>query len=287
MMSLESTYLTNTPAQSVHAALSFLHQASELPYNYAYAPPNGTPWENYEAVQQEISISDARYQSHAPSIDIEGYVLKDAPTSIRDFSNHDAIVARYYAEAAELACAATGATQAYVFDHLVRKRDASRELDFGRTTKGAAVSANGRVHNDYTEQSGRKRLSLVFERLGQTPPHARYAIVNIWRSIKAPVLDTPLAVCDARSVNSTDLITAEVRYPQRTGEIYLVRHSSNQRWAYFSTMDRHEALIFKQYDSQMHGVARFTPHAAFIHPHAPADAIPRESIEARCLVVFE
>ncbi|WP_307867214.1 CmcJ/NvfI family oxidoreductase [Variovorax sp. E3] len=115
----------------------------------------------------------------------------------------------------------------------------------------------------------------------------RYCIVNIWRSIKGPVLDTPLAVCDARSVMARDLVNAEVRYPRRTGEIYLATHSPSHRWSYFSAMDRHEALVFKQYDSQLSGVSRYTPHAAFDHPDAPADAPLRESIEARCLVVFE
>lgn len=287
MESTKSVQITVAQTPSINAALNFLHRASELPYNYAYTPPADTPWENYEVMPQEVLITDTRHQLDAPSLDIEGFALCDAPTSMQDFANRDEIIAHYYAEAAELACAATGATTAYVFDHLIRKRDASRELDFGRNTRGAPVSANGRVHNDYTEQSGRRRLHLVFEQLGRAVPESRYAIVNIWRSIKAPVLDTPLAVCDARSVDGADLVTAEVRYPQRTGEIYLVKHSPRQRWAYFSAMDRHEALVFKQYDSQINVPARFTPHAAFQHPHAPADAIPRESIEARCLVVFE
>ena len=51
-------------------------------------------------------------------------------------------------------------------------------------------------------------------------------------------------------------------------------------------MERHEVLIFKQYDSRAEG-PRFVPHAAFDHPHTPPDAPLRESIEARCLVVFE
>jgi hypothetical protein len=51
-------------------------------------------------------------------------------------------------------------------------------------------------------------------------------------------------------------------------------------------MDRHEALIFKQYDSQVSGTARYTPHAAFDLPDTPSDAPLRESIEIRCLVIY-
>jgi len=41
---------------------------------------------------------------------------------------------------------------------------------------------------------------------------------DIWRSIAGPVLDTPLAVCDARSVAAGDLVVSEIRYPTRSGE---------------------------------------------------------------------
>jgi hypothetical protein len=170
----------------------------------------------------------------------------------------------------------------------VRKRSADRsQLGFGRSGKGVPASANGRVHNDYTEESGRRRLGLVFNALSEAIPDERYAIVNVWRPIKVPVLDTPLAICDARSVDTMDLVSAEVRYPQRIGEIYLLKHGTRQRWSYFSAMDRHEALVFKQFDSQISGVARYTPHAAFDHPAAPPDYPLRESIEARCLVIFD
>ncbi|WP_367162277.1 hypothetical protein [Methylibium sp.] len=52
-------------------------------------------------------------------------------------------------------------------------------------------------------------------------------------------------------------------------------------------MDRGEALVFKQFDSDPEVAARFTPHAAFDLPDAPPDAPLRESIEVRCLVTFE
>jgi hypothetical protein len=50
---------------------------------------------------------------------------------------------------------------------------------------------------------------------------------------------------------------------------------------------RRSALAGKQYDSQVSGVARYTPHAAFDLPDIPADAPLRESIEVRCLVVMD
>ena len=72
----------------------------------------------------------------------------------------------------------------------------------------------------------------------------------------------------------------------RSGELYLVQASSRHRRAYFSEIDRDEALVFKQYDSQVNGVARFTPHSAFDLPDIPPDAPLRQSIEIRCLVTY-
>ncbi|WP_428424670.1 CmcJ/NvfI family oxidoreductase [Methylibium sp.] len=271
---------------SVVAALSYLTPTIERPHSYACEPPPGTPWENgtYEALQ--ATIADARYAPESPRIDREGFELQDAPTAVTDFLDARMVESVYYPEACELALAVTGATRAFVFDHLVRKREHDRiALTFGRRGADGRAAANGRIHNDYTEASGSKRLGMV---LGdrEAASVGRYAIVNVWRSIKGPVFDTPLAVCDARSVMVSDLVVSEVRYPRRTGEIYALPHSPGHRWSYFSRMDRHEALVFKQYDSQVSGVARFTPHAAFDLPDIPPDAPLRESIELRCLVIY-
>lgn len=155
------------------------------------------------------------------------------------------------------------------------------------------------IPNPWDPGSARLLAALGFEALTSTsagfafsrglPDYGvgRDLILTHVADLAGPVLDTPLALCDARSVNVADLVAAEIRYPTRTGELYLATHNPRHRWWYASAIDRHEALVFKQYDSQASGVARFTPHAAFVHPEAPAGTPPRESIEIRCLVVYD
>ncbi|MCH8099418.1 MAG: methyltransferase, partial [Proteobacteria bacterium] len=63
-------------------------------------------------------------------------------------------------------------------------------------------------------------------------------------------------------------------------------HHPEQRWYYFPEMQMDEALLFKTFDSETDGRARFTVHSSFADPSAPADAPPRESIETRCLLFF-
>ncbi|MNC93041.1 hypothetical protein D3C83_95820 [compost metagenome] len=51
-------------------------------------------------------------------------------------------------------------------------------------------------------------------------------------------------------------------------------------------MRREEALVFKVFDSEKDGRARFTAHTSFNDPSTPPDAPPRQSIEARALAFF-
>ncbi len=271
----------------VTAGLGYLSPSTERPYNYMYEPPAGRAWHNCEYRMRPARIADARAMASPPTIHVEGFELWNAPTSMIDFHDEDAIRSRYYAEAAELAKCVTGAGHAYIFDHTVRRREMGRpELGFGRKGDGSRPGAVGHVHTDYSEASGQKRFEIVNLDHHVGSKVQRFAIVNVWRSIRGQVMDTPLAVCDARTVSAKDLVAGDLLYPHRTGERYLVQHSPRHLWFYFSEMDSHEALVFKQYDSQVNGVARFTPHSAFDLPEIPPHAPLRESIEVRCLVTY-
>ncbi|HEX7814028.1 CmcJ/NvfI family oxidoreductase [Dyella sp.] len=272
----------------VQATLSYLVPGDATPIQYAYEPPAGTPWESGEFDDATMSIGDARKRDMQPSLHRDGFELWDAPTQLQNHDDDDEIRRVYYPELEELALVSTGGRHAFVFDHLVRQRQPDdQSLNFGRARRGQTAGPNARIHTDYTEASGQRRLGLVLGQDLNRHRSSRYCIVNVWRSLRGPVLDTPLAVCDARSVDAGDLIQAEVRYPRRNGEIYLATRSARHQWWYYSAMDRPEALVFKQYDSRLSGVSRFVPHAAFAHPDAPKDAPPRLSIEARCLVLLD
>lgn len=271
---------------SVLAGICYVSPADTPLYNCMYEPADGSPQHNCKYEVRTVRITDARALQSLPSINKQGFELWNAPSRVRDFRDDEEVLRLYYGECATLARAVTGGVSAHVFDHQVRKREAGRpSLTFGRYGDGSSPAVAGRIHNDYTEASGLKRLAMV---LGaeKAATVERYCIVNIWRSIAGPVLDTPLAICDAQSISARDLQVSEIRYLERKGEIYLLSPSVSHRWFYYSAMDRHEALVFKQYDSQVSCVARYTPHAAFDLPSIPADAPLRESIEVRCLVVM-
>ena len=84
-----------------------------------------------------------------------------------------------------------------------------------------------------------------------------------------------------------DLLVSERRYPDRVGQTYRLQYNPAHQWYYFPEMRRDEALVFKVFDSKQDGRARFVPHTSFENPLAPADALPRRSIEIRTIAFFD
>src|SRR6516162_9461439 len=115
---------------------------------------------------------------------------------------------------------------------------------------------------------------------------SRYAIpsTRTTTAIRGPLRDAPLAVCDATSVAFSDFVPSDLVYRDRTGETYRVTYNPAHRWFYVPEMRADEAVLIKCYDSAEDGTARFTAHSAFEDPTAPANVLPRESIEVRTLV---
>ena len=214
------------------------------------------------------------------SLDREGVALVEHHSAVRDFYDEDELRRVYYPEAERLVAEVTGASRVLVFDHTIRRRVA-RGIDRSPGTPRQPVTS---VHNDYTLKSGPQRVrDLMGEEAEELLRH-RFEIVNVWRPIRGPLRDAPLAVCDATSVAFADFVPSDLVYRDRIGETYRVRYNPAHRWFHVPEMRSDEAVLIKCYDSAEDGTARFTAHSAFEDPTAPADVLPRESIEVRTLV---
>src|SRR5262249_11647629 len=157
------------------------------------------------------------------------------------------------------------------FDHIVRNA--------GMSAKGNAIKIPAkRVHNDYTAWSAPQRVrDLMGDEAGELLRH-RFAINNLWRPIRGPVLESPLTLCDAQSLSEKNLIASDLKYPDRTGETYSVTYNPEQRYYYFPKMQPDEAVLIRCYDSALQGAHRFSAHTGFDDPTTPADAPARESL---------
>jgi hypothetical protein len=215
------------------------------------------------------------------SLDSNGFVIRQHRTSFTEFRSPEAIRRDYLPEMMTLTLKETGAHRAVLFDFNVRHAPSVTGPD-SFIGKPARL-----VHNDYTPKSGPQRLrDLLHADEAELALARRYAIINLWRPIRGPLRDEPLAVCDARTVSPEDLVVSALIYPDRRGEVYRLRFNPAQVWYYFPDMSRDEVLLFKSYESLVDGRARFTPHTAFDDPTCTPDAPPRESIEVRALVLW-
>jgi len=264
----------------VEAELNYLAPTEERPRTYTYDPPPGTPRSTVVNEPRVVHISDFRPIVHDISLDTQGFDLVVHRTAVRDFYNEQEVRSIYYPEAEHLLKQATGADRVLIFDHTVRRRIPGSE----DRRADAPRQPVPRVHVDHTARSGPQRVRDLLPNEAERLLGGRVQIINIWRPIRGPLWDTPLAVCDARTVRPEQLVASDLVYANRIGETYSVIFDPEHRWYYAPQMRADEALLLKCYDSRTDGRARFAPHSAFTDPTAPPDAPPRESIEIRALV---
>ena len=261
----------------------------------------------------------------APELQRNGFELLDAPPfePELDFFDQHAVITRYYPDCVRIVEQTTGG-KAFAFDHNLRS---APDKQGGRRIKGGQQVQEPiqMVHGDYTLTSGPQRLrdlskppsgndtlkhflrdneALVAPDVAEAALAAggRFALINLWRNISAePVAKHPLALCDGRSVEPTDLVVFELHYVDRIGENYFAKSSDRHRWHYYPHMNRDEALLIKQWDSQgtlarsqgrdpdgsdPEAPCTFSFHTAIESPSQPADAPERQSIEVRCVVIY-
>jgi hypothetical protein len=266
--------------KSVVAPLSFLVPMAEKPVAYNYTPPPGVPVRTGKSEDHWVRIRDARPLIDQLSLDREGFVLLRQQSAVKNFYDEDEIKSVYYPECERVMKEATGAARVVAFDHIVRNAEMA-------ALEGSCIKLPAkRVHNDYTAWSSPKRVrELMGDEAEELLKH-RFAIINLWRPISGPVLESPLTLCDAQSLAEEDLVASDLRYPDHTGETYAITYNPNQRYYYFPKMQPDEPVLIRCFDSALTGAAQFSAHTGFDDPETPPDAPPRESIEVRTLVFY-
>ena len=262
----------------MRAEIRYTVDTGEKLVNETFGPNNIRRRTSGDDDRHRVEIRDGRAETL--SLDANGFALVPHATRVADFLDDRELRTAYYPEVEALIRQVSGAARVVVFDHTLRSGDeAEREA---RLLREPVLSA----HNDYTEWSGPNRVRELLPDEAEKLLERRFAIIQVWRAINQPIRSNPLAIADARSVASEDLLVAERRYPHRIGQTYRLKYNPAHRWFYFPQMQRDEALVFKVFDSAKDGRARFTPHTSFEDPTTPPGAPPRQSIEARALAFF-
>lgn len=267
------------PVGPIEAVFNYLERMEGRPTYHLYRPEGSATPERPRASKHAMEVQNGR-EGRLPSLDVEGVALHRHESAVGDFYDPEEVRRVYYPEVERLVGEVLGSTRVLVFDHNVR---CGPRNDAGEQGVSAPVTF---VHNDYTERSGPQRVrDLVGGDEAERLIGHRFAFINVWRPIRGPVIDTPLAVCDATSMGPEDFVPTDLVYEDRVGEIYSVAHNAAHRWFYFPEMQPDEVMLLKCYDADRDR-ARFTAHSAFRNPDAPPGVSPRESIETRTIAFF-
>ncbi|KAJ7583930.1 hypothetical protein C8J56DRAFT_195275 [Mycena floridula] len=223
---------------------------------FASIPPDGEkPWMNinafdergrqssFELFPHNLTVHNLRGKEDSVSLDTAGFQFCSGEVPKHTaFVNDEEIRAEYYPECVEHIKQQTGASRVVIFDHTIRRRRPGI-IDSSPETRQPVPSA----HVDQTPNSAEARVSrhLPAEEVPELLKH-RYQIINLWRPINHAATDWPLALCDFRSVDTTNVMPIELRYPNREpGETYGIQHNPSQKWNYLYGMKPTEFVLIK------------------------------------------
>ncbi len=266
--------------ESVTVDIPYTVDTGEKLVNETFGPNNIRRRRTGNHELKPMEVRNGRLFVDRLSLDEQGFVFVEHKTKVKDFFDPAQLKSVYYPEVEQLIKDKSGASRVVIFDHTLRSGDEAEREE--KLIREPVLSA----HNDYTEWSGPNRVREILSDEAETLLAHRFAIIQVWRAINQPIQANPLAIADGKSIDTEDLIVAERRYPHRVGQTYRLKYSPKHRWFYFPEMRRDEALVFKVYDSEKDGRARFTPHTSFEDPTSPQKAPPRQSIEVRALAFF-
>ena len=233
----------------------------------------------------EMSVHDGWHRADSFSVDKEGFSLHDFKTAFDQWDDDAAVTKSFYPEIEAFLKQTQGAKRVLVFDHTIRsKSNAAKKL-----TQETATSQRAPVmlvHCDYTAESGPLRVEQLMGDDAKDLLSRRVAFFNVWKPIRRVVEENPLAMCDVTSSPPDDFFKLHLRYRNRNGENYVMRHSPQHKWWYFPKMTPEQVVTLKTFDSDTDGRARFVGHSAFTDPTSAPDAPVRESVEIRTITFF-
>ncbi|KZO90310.1 hypothetical protein CALVIDRAFT_603042 [Calocera viscosa TUFC12733] len=276
--------------QSVTAEVPFLSPSvKEKPFTYSTSGNT-----NIKTEEHDIKITDLRSLPESELADFttdhSGFQWVNHESKLKgdEFFDEEKVKNEYYPEVDAFLKKTLGARRTFIFDHTTRRAPPRGEkLSTGRDP--ARRQPGNRAHVDQTPKAGAARVFLHLGEDAERLSKGRVQIVNVWRPIRGPIRDYPLAVADYRTINpETDLQPTDLIYPTRTGETFSVRYGDHQKWYYINDQKPNDVLLLKCYESEVEpGRALLTPHTAFFNKDSLTQEYePRQSIEVRVLVFY-
>ncbi|HXZ68483.1 MAG TPA: CmcJ/NvfI family oxidoreductase [Alphaproteobacteria bacterium] len=235
----------------------------------------------FKLLEHTFPVYNARLANPKISFEQNGFTMFKHKTDV-NLLDKEAVTKTYYGEAAEIVKALTGASDVIVFLDLIRSEDRSGE------PLGAEPAGN--AHIDFDERSVKLWVKTLRPNdADRLLAKRRILNMNLWRPIRS-VERRPLAICDAQSVSTRDLIPIMISgRPSDPGgpfSGYNLAYNPNHRWWYYPDLQTDEVLAFKIYDSDDER-PYLTAHTAFDDPASREGAPKRISHEIRTIAFFD
>ncbi|KAI9670068.1 MAG: hypothetical protein M1817_004548 [Caeruleum heppii] len=259
---------------------------------------------NHVFDRREMLVQDVRGRP-TPDLDQAGFTLLNAPTALQpvDFDSPDLVQTRYFREIEKLILDTFPQYSSIMYlDHELRKRDVAFPEQDGKVTRFAQPLPL--AHLDLTPKACRERLrGALDDESYRLSEEQAWDQLNIWRVLRGPNNDWPLALCDFRSVEpGRDPILNDVIYAHEVSESYLLHPNEKHEWHYVSDQEVEDVVVFRNTASEGRKVPSMpslqnafqTPadfvadawHAAFRSPRTqPTTA--RESIEVKVVAFLK
>lgn len=240
-----------------------------------------------------IPVQDLRGREHEYSFEENGFAVLQMDTSLtlEDFTDPVKIAKIYCREVAASILGYLKGSFVQVIDWEIRRRHPQFPFskEFVNTMDKPIMGQPAmQAHVDSSPESVRTLIKVLNgedegERLMRKP----YVYVNIWKPLKGPVRDWPLALCNASTCDLKDLVWSDVVWSSSQTENAPMRYSPKQEWHYLSNQMPNELLLFRQIDRE-YDTKRPVGHNSFQNPLATDQKVSyRESIELRALVYFD
>ena len=148
----------------------------------------------------------------------------------------------------------------------------------------------GWAHLDYDTDEAAVQLQETLELSErEIRPFSRYVLYQGWRVLSDPPQDYPLAICDARTVATADMIPLEYHLSSDEGDVTYrsrgSRYSDRHEWWYYPDVTIDEMIVFIGFDSERPDTAS-TLHVAF-EDTTVQHPVPRSSVETRYFALFD
>lgn len=244
---------------------------------------------NIAYTRKIIAVTDIRGHEKVFSLNKQGFELGHFETALEydDFASDEKIVGSYYEEVKTFLKSYTGAQDVIPFEFQVRRNDSSLPAN-ARGSPGKAQPL-GSVHADQTGKAAIRRLKYFHPAMAQKYANGgRVQIINVWKPLRGPVQNAPLAVCDYRTVDRADEMPTDIIFPDYLGETYNFLPQARHRFYYVDEQEACEAWMIKCFDSATasdDSIAEYCPHVSFPYVSRNNHAKPRESVEVRAFAL--